>query len=565
MAKSANERVGFGIQRATSTIPSGRETYWSRVYDAFREKPFTEPLPGKFKSIIESVDNGDYAALPELAIELERRDEQIAFLSESRRMALSALDWEILPNAETEDEAAAEESATYVKESLRKVGTFRQTVKHLLLAITSGVAATELVFENSELVETVDVPHTRFTAPSSGEPYINIKIDGNPQGQPMPWGKFCVWVPMQRTPYPLAMTLVHPACRLFIFKYYLKIAWMTWMEVYSVPARILFPGRKLEDADKTAAESAMKNISMDFWGILNGMGEGARLETLTPGTGGAFFEEGARWCDDALSRLYLMQTLTSDVRDSGSRALGQVHQSVRSDLLASDLMAESDNIEQNIIKPMLVLRYPGRDMPLPWFRRKMKEKKDIEAERLAIDQIRLAKENGLHIDDDVLYEKLNIPVPTTKPEESRTDQDIALTVNELTLGIERATRAGDLALVNALRERIAELLGKPLPPLGALPNATDNFGRPVGEPKPEDDPDGPQDDDEDGDEPSSIRDAVLAAIDRRWMNTKDLMKALNRPESQIRGVVTALDLRTIIERRKIGSNATQYRRRRKSR
>lgn len=54
-------------------------------------------------------------------------------------------------------------------------------------------------------------------------------------------------------------------------------------------------------------------------------------------------------------------------------------------------------------------------------------------------------------------------------------QSAAATVNDLTLGIERAVRARDLGLVNLLRRQISNALGvDPLPDLVVLPERGDD-------------------------------------------------------------------------------------------
>ena len=89
---------------------------------------------------------------------------------------------------------------------------------------------------------------------------------------------------------------------------------------------------------------------------------------------------------------------------------------------------------------------------------------------------------GSLLEESDVYKAVELTKPTIEQEKKTTDVEVAATINELTLGIERATRAGDLPLVNLLRKRIAEMLDEPLPDLTELPKATGPFGRPLQEP-----------------------------------------------------------------------------------
>lgn len=564
MAKTltTNERMGFGIQANAVKPTDVRHVYWSPTYDQI-DDILTVADPVRVRSLFRQVDSGDYSILPRLAMEFERRDSQIRMCAVSRRMALTAVDWEILPNQEAQDQNAAEDAASYCMERLRGIYSFRKSVNHLVRAITDGVAAVELIWESSELVDLVPVPYTRLRSQYPDGPEIWMTTDDNYTGQPMPWGKFCVWAPDHIAPHPLGATIVHAASILFVFKSIARADWSTFLDVYGVPARVLMTTTELPEERLSRIKDALRELSSDFYAVLHGMDEKAQLTTFNPGTSPDVFSEAMAWADDAIAKLYLMQTLTSDVRDSGSRALGEIHQNVRADLLASDMMAESDNIEANILRPMIMGKFPDRpDMPIPWFRRKLIEKKNIEAERLMLDQLEFAARRGMHIDDNVLYERLNIPIPTTKPETSKTDQEVAITVNELTLGIERATRAGDIDLVNALRAKIAEHLNVALPPLSELPEKTPAFGGAPEDKIAEDKGEDEGEDDEDdvpATEARTIREQVIEAIDRRWLGLKEIMVLTQLPYDQVKGVLCCSDMQTRIRKRKSKGKPTEYR------
>ena len=60
---------------------------------------------------------------------------------------------------------------------------------------------------------------------------------------------------------------------------------------------------------------------------------------------------------------------------------------------------------------MVALKFPGRDAPIPIFKRKVYEARDVESERLTLEQLNFAKSERMIVNSDWLYDSLNIPKP----------------------------------------------------------------------------------------------------------------------------------------------------------
>lgn len=495
--------LGFGLQPDEGAPKRGRRVRYSQSLDDAMQKLLQTPTPNACKAIWDRIDNGEYSELWSLAKEMERRDSQIRHVAESRRMSLTAIDWEILPNAEAEDEEAAQEAADYCNEKLRKIADFRYMIEHLVFSLTHGISAVEMMWENSEVVAIEPVPYTRLMGQPLG-PQIYIKTDENPLGEPMPYRKFLIRSTCRMVPHAIGVSVVHAASKIFCMKCIVTQDWNTFMDVYAVPARIFKSMKLLEGQAKTNAEQMMQQLSSDLWALINGADEGDEIITLAPGTSSDVFEKAAAWCDDSLSKLYLMQTLTSDVRDSGSRSLGEVHQNTRADLLSKDMMNESDDIESGLLKPMCELRFPGRDMPTPWWRRKLIETKNIDADRLQIDKINLAMRLKLPMKTSWCYEVLDIEMP-------------------------------EVDLPDVIYPAEPE-------------NNPDENGDETG------------DDSQTDGEPQSNRERVMQAIERSWLSSKDIMQLTKLSQAEVKGVLTNRELRTKIRKRKGKGNSTEYRR-----
>lgn len=104
----------------------------------------------------------------------------------------------------------------------------------------------------------------------------------------------------------------------------------------------------------------------------------------------------------------LGQTLTSDVGDSGSRALGDVHQDVRAGVISGVADFVADVINEQLIPSIIKLNYGNRD-ELPTIAATFEKPKD-EGAMAQRDQILFAQ-MGLPVEKGWLYERHGIPQP----------------------------------------------------------------------------------------------------------------------------------------------------------
>ena len=69
--------------------------------------------------------------------------------------------------------------------------------------------------------------------------------------------------------------------------------------------------------------------------------------------------------------------MTTDIAgQSGSVAASRVHETVRQDLLADDVRKEGRTIRRDLLGPLTRLRF-GEGVPVPYFRRKLKQVRDV--------------------------------------------------------------------------------------------------------------------------------------------------------------------------------------------
>jgi len=140
--------------------------------------------------------------------------------------------------------------------------------------------------------------------------------------------------------------------------------------------------------------------------------------------------------DTACDLLILGQTLTSEAGAAGSRALGEVHFNVRSDIIdsAADWVAEILN-EQLLTSVATLNSVAGNeDAKLPWYEPGAKVVHDpkARAERIKV----IVNDIGLPLSRDYVYEQLEVPVPADGEElfSVQKSQDDKLYPRALALG-----------------------------------------------------------------------------------------------------------------------------------
>lgn len=114
--------------------------------------------------------------------------------------------------------------------------------------------------------------------------------------------------------------------------------------------------------------------------------------------------------DTACDLLILGQTLTSSVGDSGSRALGEVHQSVRADIIDSAALWLAEILNEQLIPAVIAVNMGDldEDERLPYFQPARKDKNDAKA---TAEMFKVIIEAGIPVLKEEVYEALDLSEP----------------------------------------------------------------------------------------------------------------------------------------------------------
>jgi len=115
--------------------------------------------------------------------------------------------------------------------------------------------------------------------------------------------------------------------------------------------------------------------------------------------------------DTACDLLVLGQTLTGSVSaDGGSRALGEVHQAVRADIIDSAAAWLAEVINEQLIPAVISLNYgdTDEDSMLPWFQPARKSKKDT---KVIAETFEVILRSGIPLLKEEVYDALDMSQP----------------------------------------------------------------------------------------------------------------------------------------------------------
>ncbi len=372
-----------------------------------------DPSPERMASWLRSVDQGDIAALVEMTDEMIAKDAHLMGVSETRRGAVTALDWEIEPNADDENQPLAEEKADYVRDQLATIGNFPDALDHLSDAIGPNVAVLELLWDKAELAGVVPVPGHRLTGdPVGRKPGVFVEIETS-LGVPASPGKWIVHHPNTNGGFPFRRTLTQATVFPWLMIHFSRIDWMAFSELYGHPLRLAKWTDAVVPDDRTKVETMLREMGTDVAGSFP---EEVSIEFLQASGKGEIFVDQTEYAERKMSIAWLGQTLTTDTGQSGGGAfaLGKVHDNIRADLLKKDLQAEKRTIECQLLGPMVGLRFPNQPGPTPVWRRVIEEARDLDQERVGLDKLDRAIQLGLPIKRDEVYETLGFDRPAAE-------------------------------------------------------------------------------------------------------------------------------------------------------
>jgi len=288
-------------------------------------------------------------------------------------------------------------------------------IRALVDAYVKGVSVLEIVWKATEGIIAPrcysPVPARYIAFPSSSLEIDRLML--SPEGVTMsqledfPPNRFIIGMWQQGGLHP-----IHAGNMRALSKYWLASVYgLGWLMQYSQLFGI--PWRHVEtdgsDEAMTNAETMLDELGASGWAVT---GPGIELNLHDGVSGGADTMPQSHMmdvADRACDILLLGQTLTTDNTGTGSRALGDVHQSVRADILDSVASWVASTLTDQLVPAIVAHNFgavPSQEMPTIKLTIPVPKDSKTNAETLAI-----LVGAGVKMPKKWVYEHLDIPMP----------------------------------------------------------------------------------------------------------------------------------------------------------
>lgn len=391
--------------------PDTNEIAVAQVTDKYSEYPSNGLTPVKLAEIFKEADAGDVLRQMELFEEMEEKDPHLFSQLQTRKNAVTGLDFEIIPFS---DDPRDKEIADFIEEQINGIESLEDVETDLLDAIGKCFAVSEIMWgydEGHVVVREIKSRHQKRFFWDSLDDSFKVRTKDAPEGILLPTNKFIVHRYKARSGHTSRAGILRVVAWMYLFKNYDLKDWVSFAEVYGLPLRLGKYAPGASEADKVALMQALIQIGADAAGIIP---DGTSIDFITTEktSSSDLYERLARYCDEQISKAILGQTLTSD-SGGGSYAQSKTHNDVRHDLTVADCKSLASTLRRDLIRPLCIFNF-GEDKRVPHIRFDCEESEDLTQTATIIGT--LVNEVGLRVPTSFIYKKFSIPEPEADEE-----------------------------------------------------------------------------------------------------------------------------------------------------
>lgn len=377
------------------------------INDKYSTYPSNGLDPRRLARIFRQADQGDVTSQMELFEEIEEKDTHIFSQLQTRKLAVTGLDWTIQPAGITDID---KEIADFVENAIKKIPRLREVMLDIMDAVGKGISVSEIDWEPDKngnfVIAGIEWVHSKKLFWDYETDEMKLCTMEYPEGISLPENKFVVHRYKAKSGYPSRAGILRIVAWMYLFKNYDIKDWAAFCEIYGMPLRLGKYNAAASKEDKEALAEAIINLGADAAGIIPETAEIQFVESNKT-TSADIYESFARYCDEQTSKAIVGQTLTAD-SGGGSYAQGKVHADVRHDLTVADAQALAETINECIVQPLVLYNF-GPSVDCPVFQFDFKEAEDLK-ETVDIYKT-LVCDMGLKIPEEHIYKKFAIPKP----------------------------------------------------------------------------------------------------------------------------------------------------------
>lgn len=342
------------------------------------------------------------------------QDTHLGAVIETRRRAISDLEWDIYPYIEPGKDKPTpldERIANEIKWILQDIDNHDEIIANMLMALVHGVSFQEIIWDQwkgwNVIKETKSRYPGNFRFGENGEIYFSE--DGYSGGKLIDDYYMLVYTFNKKYENLYGTSLCKTCYWAHFFKTALIRYMMTFSERLGQPAIAGKYPRNWGTTEITDFHEKLKAMKNDSVFVIP---EDAAIEMIEAKfRSEGMFRETIEFWNDEQSKRVLGQTLTTgEGRRSGSLALGEVHEEVREDLAIADAKSISRAYTRRIVRPLVQLNF-GFNVMTPKFKLIHPKSTDLVKES-EVD--RNLHGIGLNLSKTQLYEKYDRKQPETE-------------------------------------------------------------------------------------------------------------------------------------------------------
>ena len=443
--------------------------------DKYSEYPSSGLSPRRLAEIFREADEGNVLRQMELFEEMEEKDTHLFSQLQTRKLAVTGLDWEVQPFSEEERDVAV---AEFIDDQLHSLESLNDVLLDILDAVGKGISLSEITWgvdsQGRNVVEDITWVHPKKIFWDSIDDAIKITTREYPQGIPLPDNKFIVHKYKAKSGHPSRAGVLRIVSWMYLFKNYDLKDWVSFCEVFGMPLRLGKYDASASDADKAALMEAIIQLGTDAAGIVPSTTTIEFIESNKQSSA-EIYEKLARYCDEQMSKAVLGQTLTSD-SGSGSYAQSKTHNEVRKDLTAADANALENTLRRDLIRPLVEFNF-GYGTPIPTLQFQTEDADDLK-ETSEIYRT-LACDMGLEIPKRHLYKKFGIPKPEHGEPVTQRQQPVAVPESQMQLKLKASGNTDTQSYIDGLvaeaTKKSSEIFNQLLQPIIKIIDATESL------------------------------------------------------------------------------------------
>lgn len=238
------------------------------VNDKFSDYPSNGLTPRRLARIFREADEGNVRAQMELFEEMEEKDTHLFSQMQTRKLAVTGLDWEVQPFSEDEID---KEIADFIDEQLKGIENFDEVLIDMLDAIGKGISIMELAWtveDGRNVIEDIEYVHPKKLVWDSTTDELKVCTREYPSGVELPENKFVVHKYKAKSGHASRAGIMRVVSWMYLFKNYDIKDWVSFCEVFGMPLRLGKYDASASESDKKQLMEAIISLGTDAAGIV---------------------------------------------------------------------------------------------------------------------------------------------------------------------------------------------------------------------------------------------------------------------------------------------------------